>query len=60
MSRDLAKAKHDRDDIRAETYKILDAAQKGNGEIHASLGSLFAAGGLFSVLRLYSAWHNGA
>ncbi|CAM5169719.1 unnamed protein product [Eretmochelys imbricata] len=31
VSRDLAKAKHDRDDIRAETYKILDAAQKGNG-----------------------------
>ncbi|EMP26104.1 C-type lectin domain family 4 member F [Chelonia mydas] len=31
VSRDLAKAKRDRDDIRAETYKILDAAQKGNG-----------------------------
>ncbi|XP_065275306.1 C-type lectin domain family 17, member A-like [Emys orbicularis] len=31
VSRDLAKVKHDRDDIRAETYKILDAAQKGNG-----------------------------
>ncbi|XP_065432259.1 C-type lectin domain family 4 member G-like [Chrysemys picta bellii] len=29
VSRDLAKAKQDRDDIRAETYKILDAAQKG-------------------------------
>ncbi|KAH1182224.1 hypothetical protein KIL84_009978 [Mauremys mutica] len=28
--RDLAKVKYDRDDIRAETYKILDAAQKGN------------------------------
>ncbi|XP_065275706.1 hepatic lectin-like [Emys orbicularis] len=31
VSRDLAKAKHDRDDIRAKTYKILDVAQKGNG-----------------------------
>ncbi|XP_067424423.1 asialoglycoprotein receptor 1-like [Emydura macquarii macquarii] len=28
---DLAKAKEDRDDIRAETYKIQDAAEKGNG-----------------------------
>nr|XP_006116847.1 C-type lectin domain family 10 member A-like isoform X2 [Pelodiscus sinensis]XP_025037311.1 C-type lectin domain family 10 member A-like isoform X1 [Pelodiscus sinensis] len=31
VSTDLAKAKRDRDDIRAETYRILEAAQKGNG-----------------------------
>ncbi|XP_053868595.1 C-type lectin domain family 4 member G-like isoform X1 [Malaclemys terrapin pileata] len=30
VSEDLAKAKSDRDDIRAEAYKILDAVQKGN------------------------------
>ncbi|XP_039369762.1 C-type lectin domain family 4 member G-like isoform X3 [Mauremys reevesii] len=30
VSEDLAKAKSDRDDIRAEAYKILDAIQKGN------------------------------
>ncbi|XP_044850495.1 C-type lectin domain family 17, member A-like [Mauremys mutica] len=35
---DLAKAKHDRDDIRAETYKILGATQKGNGTFRCQPG----------------------
>ncbi|XP_067419528.1 C-type lectin domain family 4 member G-like [Emydura macquarii macquarii] len=30
---ELAKAKQDRDDIRAETYKIQDAAEKGNDSV---------------------------
>ncbi|XP_067396465.1 C-type lectin domain family 4 member G-like [Emydura macquarii macquarii] len=58
VSEGLAKAKSDRDDIRAEAYKILDAIQKGNDSACSicPAGWLLNAGNCYYFSTVHQYW----